>query len=347
MAIGMKGMIDAVQLLQAKDTSSGLGERPGGGKPPAQVNQAFEQQMKMAQSLLSDGDSNLGSGAGQFDTSFLNDAMMFDALATISRIMQQTGTEGPTSVPIPQAVQAAVSSQPVANNPAQATSGTTSSTKPQSVAQEVEGFLSAQFESGNKGIEAIGWDSTGGTSYGKYQIASKTGTMDRFLNYLDDKAPELAQRLRSAGPAETGGTTGAMPKEWKSIATEMPEHFEKLQHGFIKGEHYDTARNMIRDKTGIDLETAPPIVKEVLWSTSVQHGPTGASNIFSKAINAFLGRTEGGEFSRKLIEQVYDTRKGQFGSSTERVRQAVGNRLESEKEIALNMLSGMQVNRTA
>lgn len=346
MAIGMKGMIDAVQMLQSKDAGSGFGERLGGGKPPAQVNRAFEQQMNMAQSLLSDGEENLGSGAGQFDTSFLNDAMMFDALATISRIMQQTGTEGPTSVSVPQAVRAAVSPQLAANNTAQAPAAA-SAAKPQSIAQEVEGFLSAQFESGDKGIEAIGWDSTGGTSYGKYQIASKTGTMDRFLNYLDDKAPELAQRLRSAGPAETGGTTGDMPKEWKSIASEMPEHFEKLQHGFIKGEHYDTARNMIRDKTGIDLDSAPPIVKEVLWSTSVQHGPTGATNIFSKAINAFLGRTEGGEFSRKLIEQVYDTRKGQFGSSTERVRQAVGNRLESEKEIALNMLSGMQVNRTA
>ncbi len=50
-------------------------------------------------------------------------------------------------------------------------------------------------------------------------------------------------------------------------------------------------------------------------------------------------------FNTKLIEGVYDTRKGQFGSSTKRVQQSVANRLNEEKQIALNMLGKMQLNR--
>ncbi|GAB7023436.1 VgrG-related protein [Salidesulfovibrio brasiliensis] len=337
MSIGIKSAIDAVQRLGTQ--SLGVGQAKPSPKVSPELNQAFEQQMNMAKNLFGETNTEMGGGAN-FDSGMINDVMMFDALAVISRLMQQQGSTAQQAVAISaaapqiQAPQGGMNMQAVQNAVKAATS-----------APNVNGSLSAQFESGSKGIAAIGWDSVGGTSYGKYQIAAKTGSMDSFLNYLDDKAPDIAERLRSAGPAETGGKSGAMPAEWQRIAAQQPERFEELQHGFIKGEYYDTARQKVLGQTGIDIDNAPPIVQEVLWSTSVQHGPTGAAGIFSKAINAFLGRAQGGEFSRKLIENVYDTRKGQFGSSTERVQEAVGNRLESEKEIALNMLSSMQVNR--
>jgi len=44
----------------------------------------------------------------------------------------------------------------------------------------VRGELSAKFESGKDGIAAIGYDRQGGTSYGKYQIASRVGMMKLF-----------------------------------------------------------------------------------------------------------------------------------------------------------------------
>lgn len=338
MSIGIKGVIDAVQTVRTQSLGIGQGGKQG-PKGSGELDQAFEQQMNMARNLFSEGDTGTDAQGG-FGTGMVNDAMMFDALAVISRIMQQQGNGVQQAVAVSAAAPAVQAAQPVSDMQAvqkavKAATGTSG----------VEGSLSAQFESGSKGIAAIGWDKVGGTSYGKYQIAAKTGSMDRFLNYLDDKAPEIAQRLRSAGPAETGSRSGAMPTEWKQIAAEQPERFEQLQHGFIKGEYYDVARQKVLGQTGIDVDNAPPIVREVLWSTSVQHGPTGAAGIFGKAINAFLGRAQGGEFSRKLIENVYDTRKGQFGSSTERVQDAVASRLDSEKEIALNMLSSMQVNR--
>ncbi len=95
----------------------------------------------------------------------------------------------------------------------------------------------------------------------------------------------------------------------------------------------------------LDFDSAPPALREVLWSTSVQHGSTGAARIFSKVIDQFVGTGSDGDFGARLIKGVYDTRKGQFGSSTGRVQQAVANRLNDEKQLALSMLGRTQLNR--
>ncbi|MCR5814482.1 MAG: hypothetical protein K6G15_08350 [Desulfovibrio sp.] len=199
------------------------------------------------------------------------------------------------------------------------------------------GVLSAQFESGSDGIAAIGYDGTGGTSYGKYQIASKVGTMTDFLKFLDNQAPDLASRLRNSGPANTGSRHGAMPDTWKAIAKEEPERFEALQEAFATESHYTPALNAIVQKTGLEEDTLSPAMREVIWSTAIQHGPTGASRIFVRA-DAMSGDPQDPNYERNMISNVYKIRAGQFGSSTEAVRAAVQNRFKKEKLLALNML---------
>lgn len=202
------------------------------------------------------------------------------------------------------------------------------------------GKLSARFESGGDGIAAIGYDSTGGTSYGKYQIASRVGSMKSFLSFLDKEAPDLSKRLRSAGPANTGSRRGAMPNEWRAIAKEQPERFEKLQEAFIHESHYKPALNAIEKSTGIKAASLSPAMREVIWSTAVQHGPAGATRIFTRA-DSLSGNASDASYERKLINNVYNLRAGQFGSSTRQVREAVQNRFRQEKQLALNMLDGM------
>lgn len=202
------------------------------------------------------------------------------------------------------------------------------------------GKLSARFESGGDGIAAIGYDSTGGTSYGKYQIASRVGSMKNFLSFLDKEAPDISKRLRSAGPANTGSRRGGMPNEWRAIAKEQPERFEKLQEAFIHESHYKPALNAIEKSTGIDSASLSPAMREVIWSTAVQHGPAGATRIFTRA-DSLSGKASDASYERKLINNVYNLRAGQFGSSTRQVREAVQNRFRQEKQLALNMLDGM------
>ena len=198
------------------------------------------------------------------------------------------------------------------------------------------GSLAAQFESGKDGIAAIGYDRVGGTSYGKYQIASRVGTMNNFLSFLDKEAPDISKQLRAAGPANTGSRRGKMPEAWQKIAAEQPARFEALQEKFIHDSHYAPALNAVTRAAGIDPAKLSPAMQEVLWSTAVQHGPAGAARIFNRAVSK--GGFDDMQAERKLIDTVYAIRAEQFGTSTEQVRTAVRNRLKQEKTLALAML---------
>lgn len=195
------------------------------------------------------------------------------------------------------------------------------------------GSLSAAFESGGKGSAAIGYDRNGGTSYGKYQISSRQGTFDDFMEFLKEKEPTYAERLSSAGAANTGSRRGAVPKEWQAIAEESPERFLALQEEFIRQSHYEPAAQGIQDRLGLD--TLSPTMQEVIFSTAVQHGPAGAQRIFSDAARN-LGTKAQDE--KALVSEVYKVRKNQFGSSTPDVQYAVAQRFDAEKAQALAML---------
>jgi len=332
--------LDSILDAQLAITAGEVGGKPASSMSTARnagMQAAFETQLRMAQDLFGEGSQFRGEGSSSSGgDAFVGDAMMYEALTTIARLMQAESLRAP---------HAATGARPAAA----ANLGVESATPaaPAQAAPDLSdlGALSARFESGGEGAGSIGYDRTGGTSYGTYQIASKPGTMDRFLTFLDGRAPDLAERLRESGPADTGSTSGGMPETWQAIAAEDPERFGALQHDFISGETYAPARSMILEQTGLDFDNAPPALREVLWSTAVQHGPTGAARIFGKVIDRFVGEVSGGDFNSRLIEGVYDRRKGQFGSSTARVRQAVANRLDTEKQLALNLLGTRSLNR--
>jgi hypothetical protein len=197
------------------------------------------------------------------------------------------------------------------------------------------GALSARFESGDKGPAAVGYDEVGGTSYGRYQIASKTGTYDNFMGYLKDQAPDIHQRLSAAGQANTGGTSGSVPKEWQRIAKEQPDKFDQLQHDFMDKSHYTPAAEAVLKQTGYNVNDQPDAVKQVLWSTAAGHGPAGAAKIFGEAI-AKVGTKD----PVKLLQAIYDIRKTKYGSSTEAVRKSVQKRYDQESALAVANLMG-------
>lgn len=201
------------------------------------------------------------------------------------------------------------------------------------------GSLSSRFESGAAGVDVIGYDRTGGTSYGIYQISSRTGTMKNFINYLEAQSPEWARRLQAAGPANTGGIGGRMPAEWKRIAAEDPERFAQLQHDFIAETHFAPAAQEIQERTGVDVTKESRALKEVLWSTAVQHGPNGAARIFCKAINHGRNKKEITTQASDIIDNVYSSRARHFGSSSSGVQNAVRGRFREEKTLALAMLA--------
>ncbi len=297
---------------------------------------AFQAQMRMAQQAIGTGDvAESGASAETYglDLSMASDSMMLDALSTIARL---TGQGLPQQRPV------------YAQAPEKAFTR-----NPNAVGGAGLGAIAAMFESGEKGVAAIGYDRTGGTSYGKFQISSRAGTMNRFLSFLSERDPAIAERLRRSGPANTGSTQGRMPAEWMKIATEMPERFEALQTEFIKKDHYQPARDKILERTGLDIENTKPALREALFSTAVQHGPSGAARIFNQAIDKFLGKggvqrpmdLAANGLEQALVSEVYTRRQGQFGGSTEAVRASVRGRLRQEKELVLAMLDRQGMNR--
>ncbi len=222
----------------------------------------------------------------------------------------------------------------------QAQSQSPSRTKASHKVEDTElGQLSAQFESGSDGVAAVGYDRNGGTSYGKYQVSSRAGSLKDFLDFLDTEAPDISKRLRASGPGNTGSRRGAMPDTWRAIANEQPERFEDLQEAFVRQSHYQPALESISQRIGLDPDKVSNAMREVIWSTSVQHGPSGAARIFERA-HAMSGKSTDPAYERNLINNVYNIRVGQFGSSDSNIQAAVANRFKQEKALALNMLSG-------
>ena len=199
------------------------------------------------------------------------------------------------------------------------------------------GSLSARYESNNE-IDCIGYDSRGGTSYGQYQIASKTGTMDYFVRFLSEKAPDIAAKLKAAGPSDTGGRTGSMPDTWRRIAAADPKRFEALQHEFIRSNNYAPAAKSIVLTTGVDVTKRSYALREVLWSTAVQHGPGGAERIFTQAIEKAAATPGSQDFDKSVIEEVYRLRGQKFFRHNKRVREAVQARFQDEKTTAIALL---------
>ena len=215
-----------------------------------------------------------------------------------------------------------------------------SRTKPAHKVEDVElGQLSARFESGSDGIAAVGYDRVGGTSYGKYQVSSRAGSLKDFLDFLDTEAPELSRRLRASGPGNTGSRKGAMPDTWRAIANEQPERFENLQEAFVHQSHYKPALDSIAQRTGLNPDKLSTAMREVIWSTSVQHDPTDAARIFERA-HGMSGSPSDPSYERNLINTVYTIRVGQFSSSDSNTQAAGANRFKQEKALALNMLNG-------
>lgn len=202
------------------------------------------------------------------------------------------------------------------------------------------GGLCARFESGGRGSAAIGYDTHGGTSYGKYQVSSRQGSFDDFVRYLDKHAPDIARKLKSAGPANTGGRTGDMPTMWKKIAEKEGQRFETLQENFVKERHFQPALDNILASTPLKMEHLSEALQEVIWSTAVQHGVAGATRIFRRATARLEGQEGTEHYDKKLISQVYAIRSGQFGSSSPQVRAAVQNRFREEKMLALQLADG-------
>lgn len=192
------------------------------------------------------------------------------------------------------------------------------------------GSLSSKFESnGNPG--AIGYDRTGGLSYGTYQLAHNNA--ETFV-----KQSPYAEAFKGIP-----FNSQAFQQKWKELAKTDPDGFEQAQHDFIMKTHYVPQVQLLESK-GIDVENYSPVLKDVVWSTCVQNGPK--TNVCANAIK----KVGPGASEEEIIRAIYKERwngGANFASSTPAVKKAVYNRFfgpGGEQEQALKRLHSQQTN---
>lgn len=203
------------------------------------------------------------------------------------------------------------------------------------------GSLSAKYESAGKS-STIAYDSTGGWSYGKYQFVGggKTAdgsSMQSFLATLEKTDPEAFAKLSSAG-GFGGARSGsqAFKSAWKEMSSRPG--FQEAEAQNARTTLFTPAANAVKARTGLDVSQRSPAVQEVLFSTAIQHGPSGSGSLWK---NALAGLDPSTLSDEELIGRLYDERSKvgrYFKSSTPKIQEAVADRFLAERQDALKLL---------
>ena len=179
----------------------------------------------------------------------------------------------------------------------------------------------AEKESGKEGSLAIGYDKTGGSSYGTFQISSPT-MRDGFIPWLEKNGhAAAAEDLRNAGGANAGG---AMADTWRSLVR-SGAITDDLQEQFIRETHLDPALRNAPEGFR-QAVAASPIFEAAALSTAVQHGEKNAGKMLAEAWEISGG--DAGTF----LAALYEERKTRFPSSTPEMRKRVADRLDAERD---------------
>jgi LysM repeat protein len=203
----------------------------------------------------------------------------------------------------------------------------------------VLGTLSAKYETGGRGPGTVstGSGDPGGVSYGSYQMATKTGTVARFVSEAGFPWRDNFKGLQPGTPAFTA--------KWKEIATTESNRFQECQHAYIKKTHFDLLVAQTLSENGLDLTKRSRALQDSVWSTSVQHG--GKCAVIRKALSTLNADPSEADFDKKLISAIYaergrrraDGKLAYFPSSSPSVQKGVANRFKSEEADALKMLA--------
>ena len=181
-------------------------------------------------------------------------------------------------------------------------------------------------------------DKTGGWSYGLYQIATKTGTMNDYLKYLLNHPSYLNfyNTLQQAG-GNASALLGSeqFKKTWADLS--QNNDFLQSQQDFIFNKKLNIVLRKIKDIKGLNLDKRSPVIRDVIFSTAVQHGEGGASTVFHNA----LGNDASHLSNEDIINLIYNERskvKKYFSKSTPETQDSLKDRFLKECQKAQELL---------
>ena len=208
------------------------------------------------------------------------------------------------------------------------------------------GGLSARYESSGDPGAVLRRDTNDSGSYGAWQINSGSGRMREFMDtVLLAQAPDLRERLVNAG-GERGAiaATDGFVGEWRAIAREQPDRFRSLQRDYIYESHFRPALAGVNAAVpGASGIFSNPVLQDVVWSMSVQHGVGSAANQSGAIgiVDAALKGSDAASLSaERAIELIYGARNEYVQSSSISAawKAHEAERYRAEKALAVKML---------
>ncbi|MEG2866765.1 MAG: SH3 domain-containing protein, partial [Terrisporobacter sp.] len=201
------------------------------------------------------------------------------------------------------------------------------------------GILSEKYESnGNPGCISSGEGDYGGKSYGAWQLSSKLGSLNNFIDWLAYKNHGFYKDLIDARKLDNGLNYGNhFDKEWRYIAKNNYNEFYNLQHEYTKITFYDDLIRRLKNSGEYTSVLNNFAVENVIWSTAVQHGGYGAYKIIGPLTH--ITNPE------KFIIDIYNERGRRnsngdlvyFPNCSKSVQEAVASRYTREREDAISI----------
>lgn len=213
---------------------------------------------------------------------------------------------------------------------------------PASCRPEVAGAVARKFETSCRqpGFVSSGKGDKGGPSYGVYQFASTTGGVEEF--YRNGMTAEDRKYFDGINPRDWTNANGKCAQAWKKWCAENEDAAFNAQQNYMMSKYYPQAASAFKAQTGID-PSSNRALQEAVISTSIQHGPSGASRIFSSSLNSSMNNEE-------MITAIYKNRsnvESTFKSSPSLwggLRQRLGC---DEPKLVLSMLGDESVPKSS
>lgn len=171
------------------------------------------------------------------------------------------------------------------------------------------GDLSASYESnGDPGAISSGEQDPGGKSYGAYQLASKVGSLERFLAWMRNNTDNVTRQYGEA-LAKYELTSEAFDAMWREIAALDGETFFMQQHRYIEAAYYRPAAGLLAEAAYNVEQNHYDVMRDVVWSRAVQYGAGQVVEMFEEAVHALgypnLSYVDARFFDASIIRAVY------------------------------------------
>nr|DAF97714.1 MAG TPA: chitosanase [Myoviridae sp. ctYA416] len=200
------------------------------------------------------------------------------------------------------------------------------------------GELSAKYESnGGPGTISDGYGDPGGKSYGTYQLSSNAGSLEEFVEWLIDNGYWFGNELNKYYL-----TSPEFDSAWEWLANSAnAQDFADAQHKYAIYAYYDPAVRSLRT-AGFNIENHNDVMKDVVFSRSIQYGPGLIVEMFEEAVGYMgypnLSYIDDAKFDYDLIVSVYLKVCSSLEWNNSAVREGVNARFRSECQDALDRL---------